>query len=774
MKDHHLFIPALVVPEIWGFILVTMTLGVLALAWAVWKRPEVIARAIALVLTHTVYRLQVLGRENLPAQGGAILVCNHVSLMDVCFLLASSKRRIRFMIDGETCGKWWARPFTALLQVIPVSEPWQSKEMIPSLERGREWIRSGHVLCVFAEGQITRVGQLLPFHRGFTEILKGVEAPVIPMHLDNVWGSIFSFEGGRFLRKLPRRIPYAVTVSYGKALPSDSAPCKVRQAVAELGTEAWPHRKSQMKTVHRSFVQTARRNPFRFALTDASSPRISFIAALAKTIYLGRRLKPVWRDENMVGIMLPPSVGGALVNMAAMLMGKVPVNLNYTLSEAAIAACISQCGITKVLTSGLFMKRLKISLPVEVVLLEEIAANPGLGQKLSSMLMACLCPVAGIERFLGAKRKTGMDDLATVIFSSGSTGEPKGVMLSHYNVRSNIEQMDQVFNYGKGDRFIGVLPFFHSFGFTGTLAPMAVLGIGVAYHFNPTDAKIVGQLIHQHEVTFVLATPTFLQLYMRGCEPAQFGSVRFAMVGAEKLPERLAAAFEAKFGLRPMEAYGCTECSPAVTVNAADFRASGFHQIGGKRGTIGHPLPGMAARIVDLDSGAEKAPGESGMMLLKGPNVMQGYLNNAAKTADVLRDGWYSTGDIAAMDEDGFVTITDRLSRFSKIGGEMVPHIKVEEKLHELAEATAPIFAVTGLPDPKKGERLMVLYTIDDSNLEAVLQQFANADLPNLWKPKRDQFVHAEKLPMLGTGKIDLRKVKELAASAAAQPTPFA
>jgi acyl-[acyl-carrier-protein]-phospholipid O-acyltransferase/long-chain-fatty-acid--[acyl-carrier-protein] ligase len=311
-----------------------------------------------------------------------------------------------------------------------------------------------------------------------------------------------------------------------------------------------------------------------------------------------------------------------------------------------------------------------------------------------------------------------------------------------------------------------VLPFFHSFGFTATIALPAAVGVGVAFHANPLDTKTIGPLVRTHAVTFLLATPTFLQLYLRGCSPGDLGSVRFVMTGAEKLPERVATAFEEKFGIRPLEGYGCTECSPAVTVNTHDFRAAGFRQVGAKRGTIGHPLPGVCVRIVDVNNPRSEISlplGEAGMLLVRGPNVMTGYLGRPEKTAEVLHDGWYVTGDVALVDEDGFVQITDRLSRFSKIGGEMVPHIKIEEKLHELTGVTEQTFVVTGVPDEKKGERIVVLHKLPDAALAECLEKFSACDLPNLWKPKAESFFRVENFPLLGTGKLDLRGVKEMA-----------
>jgi 1-acyl-sn-glycerol-3-phosphate acyltransferase len=819
--------------------------GLLTLAgavYAIWLLPDALLRFVLWVLTRSIYRIRVEGRDHIPERGGALFVCNHLSQVDALLLLASTDRRIRFLMYKGVYELPWIKPLARIMGVIPISSELRPREMIQSLKDATAAIQAGEVVCIFAEGQITRIGQMLPFRRGFERIMKDVDAPIVPVALDGVWGSIFSFERGRFLWKWPRRIPYPVTVNFGKPMPAHSTPVEVRQAVQELNAEAWRHRRAQMAPLHRAFVRTARRHPFRFAMADAQTPKLKFGAALTRSVFLGRRLRAVWEGQTMVGLLLPPTVPGALVNFAALLSGKVPVNLNYTVSESTLASCVQQCSLKTVVTSKAFLEQIKLNVPCETVLLEEVAARPGFAEQITAWLMAKFLPSPMLEVALGrvpphpfhlplgggeGVRRTSegggrgernpstatgekkgepveqarpqtpslpkgegrgegkgalkwpgagqsqdpLDNLATIIFSSGSTGDPKGVMLSHYNIGANVEQLGQTFALGKQDRVLGVLPFFHSFGFTGTLCLPAVLGVGVVYHPNPLDARGIGELVRDHGVTMLLATPTFLQIYMRGCSPEQFGSLQFVLVGAEKLPDRVANAFEEQFGVRPFEAYGCTECAPAVTVNTRDFRAAGFRQVGAKRGKIGHPLPGVSVRIVDPDSLQPRPVGQAGLLLVRGPNVMQGYLGRAEKTAEVLRDGWYTTGDIATMDEDGFLEITDRLSRFSKIGGEMVPHIKVEEKLHEAAGVTEQSFAVTGVPDEKKGERLIVLHTLTDEHLKTASEKFAQTDLPNLWKPRAEQFFRVDKLPYLGTGKLDLRKIRELAASFANTPS---
>ena len=698
---------------------------------------------------------------------GALLVPNHVSMVDAVLLIASIDRPIRFLMFKGSYDHPLVKPFAKIMGVIPISSQLRPREMIQSLRTATQALKDGEIVCIFPEGQMTRIGQMLPFRRGMERIIKGVDVPIIPANLGGVWGSVFSFERGRFLWKLPRKLPYPVTITFGKPMPSTTSAQDVRQAVQELGAEAYRLRKRYMRTLHRSFVQTARRHPFRFAMADGRTPKLIFGGALTRTIFLARRLRPVWGNQKMVGILLPPSVPGALVNLAALLMGKVPVNLNYTASNEVLASCAKQCELETVITSRAFLERVHIEPPAQAIMLEDLAEKPGFFERVRAALISWLLPVRLVEKCVGAGKKVALDDIATIIFSSGSTGDPKGVVLTHYNVASNVEQLNQVFMLGRNDKILGILPFFHSFGFTGTLCLPTTIGMGVVFHPNPLEARAIGALVSQYAVTFLLATPTFLQSYTRRCSPEDFGSLQYVMAGAEKLPERVSIAFEDRFGVRPLEGYGCTECSPAVTVNTRDFRAPQFRQVGAKRASIGHPLPGISVRIVSPETLGRLPQGETGLLLVRGPNVMKEYLNRPEKTAEVLRDGWYNTGDIAMMDEDGFVRITDRLTRFSKIGGEMVPHIKIEDKLHEISGSMEQIFAVTAIPDERKGERLIVLHTLPNERLQECLAQLAKSELPALWKPRPDQFVHVDSLPYLGTGKLDLRRLKEIAVGVA-------
>ncbi len=727
--------------------------------------PDTLLRLGLWVLTHSIYRVRIIGRDNIPEKGGALFVCNHVSFADAILLLAATDRPVRFLMFKDFYEKPWIKPFAKIHKTIPVSSEQRPRELLQALKTASDAISNGEVVCIFAEGQITRIGQLLPFRRGIEHIMKHVDAPIIPVALDGVLGGPTSYRRGKLVHLITSAIPHPVTVSFGAPLPPTTTPFAVREAVQELQVNAWQLRRPQMAPLQRKFIKMAREHPHRFAFADATSGKINFVTALVKTIFLAGRLEKVWSGQKMVGIYLPPSVPGALVNYAAFLCGKVPVNLNYTLSEVTLADTVKQCELQTVISSRKFIEKIKLTPPGNLIYLEDLAAKPTLSEKISAFLRAKLMPAALLERRYGSAR-VKLDDLCTVIFSSGSTGEPKGVQLSHFNLLANITQCGEVVAFDETQRLLGILPFFHSFGFTVTLCLPFVLGTGVVYYPNPLDAKAVGTTVREHKVTVLLATATLLQIYLRGTAPEDFGSLTLVVTGAEKLPTPLAEAFEKRFGIRPFEGYGCTECSPAVAVNTWDYRAAGFYQVGGKHGKIGQPVPGMCVRIVEAENpwgGKTLPPGEAGMMLVRGPNVMLGYLNQPAKTAEVLRDGWYCTGDVAMLDEDGFLQITGRLNRFSKIGGEMVPHLKIEDTLTELAGATEATFVVLGVPDEKKGERLVVQHRLTDAALAEVLDKFATCELPNLWKPKAGDFFRVESFPMLGTGKLDIRSLKATA-----------
>jgi acyl-[acyl-carrier-protein]-phospholipid O-acyltransferase/long-chain-fatty-acid--[acyl-carrier-protein] ligase len=452
-----------------------------------------------------------------------------------------------------------------------------------------------------------------------------------------------------------------------------------------------------------------------------------------------------------------------MANIALALMGKTSVNLNYTAGSASVQSAVRQCGLKHVLTSKLFAEKVPLDAGEEVTALhlEELFANASRWQRMRAYLNVLLLPAFVLDRWvlrLGSHRPT---DIATIIFSSGSTGEPKGVMLSHRNLAANAESIIQAIDPRRKDRILGILPLFHSFGYTVTMWVPLQVGASVVYQGDPRQSREIGELCRTHHCTLFLVTPTFLRLCMRRCDPHDFDSLRFLWCGAEKLPAALAKEFEDKFRLLPMEGYGCTELSPAAVVNVPDRNLDGFRQVGHKAGTIGQPLPGVAARVVDPESFTPLPVGQEGLLLIRGGNVMEGYLGKPEETAQVIRDGWYVTGDMVIMDEDGFITITGRLSRFSKIGGEMVPHQRIEDEIHAVLGTSDRVCIVTAVPDESKGERLVVLHSRID--VKVVCKGLTERGLPNLWLPRERDFLPLDELPMLGTGKADLKKCKEIA-----------
>ena len=745
-----------------GFIL----LGLLTLALtivAIVLLPDFLIRFLSLLITKVFYRIKVYGQENIPVDGGALVVCNHVSWIDAILLGATQQRRLRFIMERELYDVLWYRWFFRLLGVIPISTHDSPKKILRSFRDARKAIDDGFIVCIFAEGAITRNGLIRKFRAGFERIIKGSDRPVIPAYLGGVWGSIFSYYHGRILSTLPSALQYPVSVHFGEPLSSDATAPQMRQKVQELSCDYYDSQKSPNRSLARIFVRAARRHRRRRCICDSTGRKLNYGKTLTSAIALSRQVDRLAEGQGKVGILLPPSAAGVLANIAVTMSGRISVNLNYVASEEARRSAINQCRLTCIISSRAFAEKIEhIDALPGVLYLEDIVKEITPGDKIRAWLKSYLVP----SRMLTRSHRFCGDSIATIIFSSGSTGTPKGVMLSHHNIISNAEALRKVIKVDQRDNLCVVLPFFHSFGFTCGLWLPLLTDISASYIANPLDGVVVGKMARENRSTIMFAPPTFLMSYLRRTPPEDLASLRFAAAGAEKLKARLAEAFFNRFNRLLYEGYGCTELSPVITLNLPDVEIGGGRHIGHKPGTVGHPLSGIVVRITHPDTGQDLAVGEEGLILVKGPNVMAGYLNMPEESAEVLDDGWYNTGDIGSVDGDGFLTITDRLSRFSKIGGEMVGHLGIEHVYMEGLKTHDQLVAVTSVPDAKRGEELVVLYLPEAGEPKKLHKIISNSDLPNMWKPRKDSYVRVDSMPILGSGKLDLKKLKSIALAA--------
>jgi acyl-[acyl-carrier-protein]-phospholipid O-acyltransferase/long-chain-fatty-acid--[acyl-carrier-protein] ligase len=733
--------------------------------YIIWLIPQASIRFFVWLASKTVYRIRVYGHENLPERGGALLVANHVSWLDGPLMLLTSSRPVRVLAFAGNFQNRWARRMADLFGVILISP--QPKAVMVAMRTARQALRNGELVCIFPEGSITRSGQMQAFRPGLLRILRGTGVPVVPVYLDELWGSIFSFQGGKFFWKRPQRWPYPISIFFGRPVDNPVDMHQVRQAVQALGATAVEQRASRASGLGRYFVRTCKKRKRGSKVGDSLGNELSGGGLLTRSLILRRLLvrHVLADDEPFVGLLMPPSVAGVVANMACTLARRVPVNLNYTVTAEVINECIRQAGIRHVITSRQFMERVKLDVDVELVYLEDFRSKAGVWDKLACAVAAYAVPAGMLERSLGLHRVSG-EDLATIIFTSGSTGVPKGVMLTQTNIGSNVDAIEQIIHLHRSDVLVGVLPFFHSFGYTVCLWAAMSIDVKGVYHFNPLEAKLVGKLVKKHGGTVLLATPTFLRTYLRRCDVDELATLDAVVAGAEKLPRELCDAFEAKFGIRPVEGYGTTELSPLVSANIPASRSPSKSASDCKEGTVGRPAPGISAKITDLDTGRELGAGRSGMLWVKGPNVMKGYLGRDDLTAEVIKDGWYMTGDIAVIDEDGFIQITGRQSRFSKIGGEMVPHLLIEEALAQVIgidDEEGFRAVVTAVVDERKGERIVVLHTAISKSAEELRKGLSELGFPNLFIPSEDSFHQVEEIPVLGTGKLDLRGVKQMA-----------
>jgi acyl-[acyl-carrier-protein]-phospholipid O-acyltransferase/long-chain-fatty-acid--[acyl-carrier-protein] ligase len=720
---------------------------------------------IAATIVRILYRVRLRGAENFPATGGVLLISNHISYVDVCVLQIACPRPIRYLGHHGLRTHWFFDWCFRMSGAIPISAQHSTfgiREAVKALKRGE-------VVCVCPEGHISRTGQLMEIKKGFEVIARSAGAPVIAAAVDGLWGSVFSFAGNKYLWKSPRLTPTPVFVQFGQPVPPALATAAwARRELLDLGCLAFHERPVLRRHLGRECVRTLAKQPRHVLVIDRTAERrpVNCGQLLAAGAALSRRIRATI-PEKRVGIVLPPGAGAFIANLAVICAGKIPVNLNFTAGRSTVEKSLA-IGEIKTVISADAMRAKVPNFPWPERTLDlraEIAAMGGKRAILPWLVAVWLLPNQWIPTLLGLPT-VGDNNEAGLLFTSGSSGEPKGVVLTHRNILANCDQISSLSILPKSCMLVGCLPVFHSFGFTVTLWYPMLRGCRVVTVPSPLETRRIVDAIRDEQATVLLGAPTFVRPILKKAHPGELRSLDLVVTGAEKLPDDLHRRFLELYHIEILQGYGLTETTPATNINQPHppiVTSTGEPQTGNKPGAVGRLMPGMTARIVHPETGAELPFTEVGVILFKGANVFSHYLNDPEKTRVAFRDGWFVTGDLGRFDDDGFLYIEGRLSRFSKIGGEMVPHGTIEQKIEEVMawdQGDGLTFAVMGVPDELKGEALVLLTTKEISSDE-LRGKLLGAGLPALWVPKLIQRV--EKIPILGTGKTDLKACRDLA-----------
>ena len=751
-----------------AFIAVIAILGGL---YTVYKLPQSLVRIILSWSISRHYKVSVLGMKNIPEQGGVLLLGNHISWVDWAILQIACPRPVRFVMDKKIYSRWYLSWFFKALGCIPIESSASSKRSLTTIA---SILDQGHVVALFPEGAISRNGHLGEFKRGFELACRQTEEEIaiVPFYIRGLWGSMFSRSSDKLKEVRRQGLFRDLVVAFGPSMEKGSKAEQVKQNVFDLSVSSWQEHAVDLPNIGSAWIDTVKAIGTQTSIIDTNGTRLSGQQSLVGAIGLSKQIKKNCKTQN-VGLLLPTSAGGVLANMATILAGKTIVNLNYTASVDAIKNAIEQAKISHVYTSTLFLKKLQkrgidltdVLQGVQVEYLEDSFKKV----KKSSSLMRLLlvkCLPASVLKLLYLKH-VKIDQTAAILFSSGSEGAPKGVMLSHTNIMANLKQVSDVLNTQENEVILSSLPLFHAFGLTVTQFLPLVEGLPMVCHADPTDALGIGKAVSKHQVTFMCATSTFLRLYTKNRKvlPLMFDSLRLVVAGAEKLNAQVKTDFETKFNKRILEGYGTTETTPVVSVNLPDNldQDSWQVQVGGKAGSVGMPLPGSSFKIVDPDTFEELPVDQAGLILIGGAQIMLGYLNNPEKTQQVIKmingERWYISGDKGKIDSDGFLTILDRYSRFAKLGGEMISLSAVEQAVLNVSNDDLELVAVN-VEDPQKGESIILLHQGEIDSKATKQAMLADGCNP-LMIPKR--WVEVEQIPKLGAGKTDFSLAKKLA-----------
>lgn len=751
------------------FIITAFSLLICAF-FAIKSLPHLFARILATPFFKFGYKVNVDGVENIPKQGGVLLLGNHISWIDWAVVQLASPRPVKFAMHKSFYDIWYLKWFLVFFRVIPIGAGVNKT----AITRIRTLLENGEVVALFPEGHISYNGQIDEFQKGFELAVQDSGAKIVPFYIRGLWGSSFS-RAQRYYKKITsidgKR---SIRVTFGEQMDSNSKAYEVKEKVMELSFFSWGKYIDTLEPVQFGWLKQAKSNLFKRSIVDSTGVDMNNLKVITAVLIFLSKFKKSFSNEENIGVILPSSAMGSIINLVLFIKSKIPANLNYTLSDKILNQCVQKANIKTIITSKQFVQKLvargfdlEKSIGDKLVYLEDIATTITKKNKIFAMLKAIFLPRFMIDIIYFTNSK--IDDNATILFSSGSEDSPKGVVLTHKNIMANIKQIAGLLNTIEDEVILASLPIFHSFGLTVTTYLPLSEGIISAHVPDPTDAFSVGKIAAKYNATVMFGTSTFFRLYTKNkrLNPLMFRNIRYAIAGAEKLNHIVKKEFKIKFGITIYEGYGTTETTPVVSVNTPNVLEPEFFKelVFNKEGSVGLPLPGTIIKIVDPVTLKDLKRGEHGLILIGGHQVMPGYYEDEERTNECIVKiddvRYYKSGDIGCLDEDGFLSITDRLSRFAKIGGEMISLGAVEIMIAEIFQDEIH-FSCANLPDDKKGEKIVMLYS-GELDKEEVSSRIRASKIVSIMQPSI--FYKVEALPLLGTGKVDFKSTKELAKS---------
>ena len=752
-----------------GLLLLIALVALLGTGYTVYRLPQSLVRFVLSYLLTRRYRVRVQGFRNLPEHGGVLLLGNHISWIDWAIVQIACPRPVRFVMLKSIYERWYLRRLFKLFGVVPISQGAGSRS---ALEDVAALLNRGEVVCLFPEGTISRTGHLAQFRSGYERAcaLVNDSVRIVPFYLRGLWGSQFSRSSARLKRERREGLTRDIIIALGKPLPRDTPADVLKRRVFDLSVQSWERYVAELPSLPRVWLRATRRLGAEMALADGEGAALSGARTLFDGLCLARRIRRLETGSH-VGIVLPAGSDCALLNMAALCAGKTVVNLNAAADEAALTQALANAAVKTVYTSQRYLDELEqrgLSLPqrlggCRIETIETLRARAGVLER-GWVGLTLRLPTALVERL--HLPRIAPDAAAAIVFSSGSEGRPKSVVLSHRNILANVRQIADVLNTSGDDVMLGALPPSQAFGLTVTTLMPLLEGLPLVCHAEPGDVLGAAKLIAAHRVTLLCATVAQLRLYAQHprIHPLMLRSLRAVVSGGEKLGEDVRTAFTLKFNKEVLEGYGATETSPVASVNLPDQLDTRHWQVqlGGRPGTVGMPLPGSSCKIVDPDTLAELPTGEDGLILIGGCQVMLGYLNDPERTAAAIVeiDGlrWYRTGDLGHLDADGFLTVVDRYARLASVGGARISLGAVEETLRAaLAELDV---AAVSVPDENLGERIVALIATELDGRD-IRGRLGAAGLKPQLMPAEVYLVR--EIPRLESGKTDVAAARALA-----------